>query len=499
MWSRTNMKILYVCAELFPYVKTGGLADASNGLASALRVLGCDVRFLLPAFPSVVQQVGALHRVADLPLRQWPWRGTTALPPMALDLARPSDLDVPLYLLNAPAFFDRPGNPYCDAAGHDWSDNALRFAAFSWLAAVLGQGLDADWVPDVIHCHDWHSGLTPAYGRAFAEAGQTTPASVFTIHNLGYQGLFPGALFPQLGLPANNFDLHGVEFFGQVSFIKAALQYADALTTVSPTYAREIMTPALGCGLDGLLRERAEVLTGILNGVDYRVWNPATDALLATHYDVDSLAKKSKTKRALQIDFGLEPRADALLFGVVSRLTEQKGLHLLPPLLTELVRLGGQLVLLGQGDASLEQVFVQAAQRQAGQVGVRIGYDEASAHRVIAGADVIVLPSAFEPCGLTQLYGLRYGTLPLVRRVGGLADSVVDCTPEHLADGRACGFVFDDLSATALLQAMRRALALARRPQQWAAVQAHAMALRFDWSAAAQHYLAVYQSLRPGQ
>ncbi len=490
------MKVLYVCAELFPYVKTGGLADASDGLARALQALGCDVRFLLPAYPSVLREVGALRRVADLPQRQQPWRGAVALPPMTLDLARPSDFDVPLYLLCAPAFFDRPGNPYCDAAGQDWGDNALRFAAFSWLAAALGQGLDPDWVPDVIHCHDWHSGLVPAYVRAFADAGQVTPASVFTIHNLCYQGLFPGQLFAQLGLPASCFDLHGVEFFGQVSFIKAALQYADQITTVSPTYAREIMTSALGCGLDGLLRERASVLSGILNGVDYRVWSPATDAWLATHYDVGSLSNKSSAKRALQIDFGLQPRADALVFGVVSRLTEQKGLHLLPPVLTELVRLGGQLALLGQGDASLEHVLAQAARHHPGQVGVRIGYDEASAHRVIAGADVIVLPSAFEPCGLTQLYGLRYGTLPLVRRVGGLADSVVDCTPEHLADGRATGFVFDDLSATALLHAMRRALALARCPQQWASVQAHAMALRFDWSAAAQHYLAVYQSLR---
>jgi starch synthase len=338
-----------------------------------------------------------------------------------------------------------------------------------------------------------------AYVRAFRDAGQATPATVFTIHNLCYQGVFPGALLPQLGLPRTCFNLHGVEFFGQVSFIKAGLQYADAITTVSPAYAREIMTPALGCGLDGLLRERAGVLSGILNGVDYQVWNPATDAFLATPYDVGSLANKARVKRALQIEFGLAPRAKALLFGVVSRLTEQKGLHLLPPVLAELVRAGGQLALLGQGDAGLEQMFAEAARRHPGQVGVRIGYDEASAHRVIAGADVIVLPSAFEPCGLTQLYGLRYGTLPLVRHVGGLADSVVDCTPEHLADGSATGFVFDDLSAAALLQTMRRALALAQSRQQWAAVQARAMALRFDWSSAARHYLAVYQSLRPGQ
>lgn len=492
------MKVLYVCTELFPFLKTGGLADVGAGLPPALQALGCDVRLAMPAFPVIASAATSIRPVANLPDGQMPWGKAPTLPAADVALATLPGFDVPLYLIQAPSLYERRGNPYLGPDGKDWGDNALRFAALGWAAAALGQGLDPDWLPDVIHCHDWHPGLTPAYVRAFAEAGRDTPATVFTIHNLAYQGLFPGAVFAQLGLPAPYFDVNGLEFFGQVSFMKAALRYADRITTVSPTYAEEIMTASHGYGLDGLLRERAKVLSGILNAVDYQVWSPATDALLATPYDVDTLAQKSIAKRALQASFGLDTRAHALVFGVVSRLTEQKGLHVLPQVMAELVQRGGQLALLGQGDAALEQAFVDAAIRYPGQVGVRIGYDEGTAHAVVAGADVILVPSAFEPCGLTQLYGLRYGTLPLVRRVGGLADTVVDCTLENLDDGSATGFVFDDLSAGGLLSALRRAFVLFRRPAEWATVQRCGMGLRFDWFASAQHYLAIYQSLRPG-
>lgn len=492
------MKILYVCAEIFPFLKTGGLADVSAGLPPALQALGCDVRLLVPAFPAIASQALSTQAVAVLPDGPMPWGPAPALPAADLVLATLPGLAMPLYLVRAPALYERPGNPYLGPDGKDWGDNALRFAALGWAAATLGQGLDPDWVPDVIHCHDWHAGLAPAYVRAFAAARRATPATVFTIHNLAYQGLFAAPVFPQFGLPGPYFDVSGLEFFGQVSFMKAAVRYADRVTTVSPTYAREIMSEPQGCGLDGLLRERASVLSGILNGVDYQVWSPASDGLLATHYDVDTLPEKALAKRALQLNFGLEPRANALLFGVVSRLSAQKGLDLLPPEMAELVRRGGQVALLGQGDAALEQAFVDAAIRYPGQVGVRIGYDEGTAHAVVAGADVILVPSVFEPCGLTQLYGLRYGTLPLVRRVGGLADTVVDCTLENLDDGSATGFVFDDLAATGFPSAVRRAFALYRRPDQWAAVQRRGMGLRFDWVTAAQHYLAIYQSLRPG-
>lgn len=492
------MKVLYVCAELYPFLKTGGLADVSAGLPPALQELGCEVRLLMPAFPAIASQCTSTRPIALLPDGPMPWGKAPVLPVAAVALATLPGLVMPLYLLQAPALYERPGSPYLGPDGKDWADNALRFAALGWAAATLGQGLDPDWVPDVIHCHDWHAGLAPAYVRAFAEAGRNTPATVFTVHNLAYQGLFPQAEFARLGLPAACFNVDGLEFYGQVSFMKAAIRYADRIATVSPTYAREIMAEPQGCGLDGLLRERANVLSGILNGVDYAIWSPDTDVLLPKTYDVDTIAVKAGLKRALQGDFGLEPLRHALVFGVVSRLIVQKGLHLLPQVIDELVRRGGQLALLGQGDAELEQAFVEAALRHPGQVGVRIGYDEVTAHAVVAGADVILVPSAFEPCGLTQLYGLRYGTLPLVRRVGGLADTVVDCTLENLDEGCATGFVFDDLSADGLLAAVRRAFALSRRPGQWTAVQRRGMGLRFDWPSVAKHYLVIYELLRPG-
>lgn len=492
------MKVLYVCSELFPFLKTGGLADVSAGLPPELQALGCDVRILIPAFPAIASAACDVRPVAELPQGYTHWGHSPVLPTASLALATMPGLDVPVYMLQSPVLYERPGNPYLGPDGKDWEDNPKRFAALGWAGACLGQGLDRDWVPDVIHCHDWHAGLTPAYVRAFVEAGRATPATVFTIHNLAYQGLFHRSVFPQLGLPGHYFDFRGLEFYGQGSFMKAAIQYSDRITTVSPTYAKEILMDLHGWGLEGLLRERSGVLSGILNGVDYHVWSPNSDALLAVPYDVDTVAQKAMAKKTLQADFRLEQRPDALIFGVVSRLTEQKGLHLLPHILSELVQSGGQLALLGKGSTALEQAFVDAAIRYPGQVGACIGYDEVTAHAVMAGADVILVPSEFEPCGLTQLYGLRYGTLPLVRRVGGLADTVVDCTLENLDAHTATGFVFDELSADGLLSAVRRAFALARRPSEWAAVQRRGMSLRFDWPSAARHYLAMYQSLRPG-
>lgn len=490
------MKILYVCSELFPFLKTGGLADVSSGLSRALQALGCDVRFAMPAFPSLAGAATVTRSIGLLPSGSTPWGQAPVLPAVDVALTTLPGCDVPLYMVRAASLYARPGNPYLGPDGKDWDDNAQRFAALGWAAANIGQGLDPDWIPDVIHGHDWHAGLAPAYMRAFADAGRITPATVFTIHNLAYQGLFPASAFAQLGLPESFFSMNGLEYYGQVSFMKAALQYADRITTVSPTYAREILTGEQGLGLDGLLRERAGVLSGILNGVDYQVWSPASDALLSVPYDADQLIQKSCARQALRERFGLAPQPHALVFGVVSRLSAQKGLHLLPLVLEELLQLGGQIALLGQGEPELERAFLEAAARYPGQVGVHIGYDEGSAHAVVAGADVILVPSAFEPCGLTQLYGLRYGTLPLVRRVGGLADTVVDCTPENLHAGLATGFVFDELSRDGLLGALQRAFTLFQRPRSWAAVQRTAMALRFDWRASAQQYLDLYQSLR---
>ena len=491
------MKVLFVCAELYPFLKTGGLADVTAGRPPALLSLGCDVRYLMPAFPALVHAALARKRLSALPDHPVPWGHAPRFPKADVFLTHLSGLEAPVYLIESPVLYQRPGSPYVNAQGQDWRDNALRFAALGWAGANLGLKLDPHWVPDVIHCHDWHTGLTPAYVRAFIEAGHPMPATVFTIHNLSYQGLFPEDTFDSLGLPSKQFAMDGLEFFGHVSYMKAALMYADRITTVSPTYASEIRHAPEGCGLDGVLRARADVVSGVLNGVDYKVWNPAHDRWLPKAYDADHLEGKAIAKKKLQLNFGLEARANALVLGVVSRLTEQKGLHLLPDVISELVERGGQLALLGQGDAGLEQAFAHAAVQYPGQIGVRIGYDEATAHKVIAGADVLAVPSAFEPCGLTQLYGLCYGTLPLVRRVGGLADTVLDCTMENLDEGVATGFVFEGLSAQELLAALRRAFVLFSRPSQWKAVQRRGMGLRFDWQTAAQHYQSIYQSLRP--
>lgn len=488
------MNVLYVCSELYPFLKTGGLADVSAGLPPALVALGCDVRMLLPAFPALAKNAEIRHSIAPLPCST-PWGKAPDFAPADITLAELPGWHTPVYLLQAPSLFDRTGNPYLGPDDKDWPDNAKRFAALGWTAACLGQGLDAQWVPDIIHSHDWHAGLTPAYVQAFRDAGEDTPATVFSIHNLAYQGLFTYDDFCTLGLPDSYFGIHGVEYFGQVSFMKAALQFSDRITTVSPSYAREILTTEQGCGLDGLLRERAPLLSGILNGVDYDLWNPGNDPLLPQPYDAQHLSGKAAVKKTLQANFALELQPDALIFGVVSRLTAQKGLHLLPQVLDDLVQRGGQLALLGQGDAALEKAFREAAAKYPGQVGVRIGYDESTAHTVLAGADVVLVPSAFEPCGLTQLYGLRYGTLPLVRRVGGLADTVVDCTPENHANETATGFVFDALSAQDLQATVVRAFNLFKQPKEWKVVQRRGMALQFDWLASARHYCDLYVAL----
>ncbi|MEO8655180.1 MAG: glycogen synthase GlgA, partial [Ramlibacter sp.] len=361
-----------------------------------------------------------------------------------------------------------------------------------------GLGLDSHWQPDVVHCHDWHTGLAPLYLRQMALPGSPPAASVFTVHNLAYQGLFPYSLFPQLGLPDHLFGIDGIEFWGQVSFMKAGLQFADRITTVSPTYAREILHAEQGCGLDGLLRARSSVLSGILNGVDYRTWSPAHDSVLSQPYDWDSLENKRHAKAQLQRKMGLEVRPEAMVVGVVSRLTEQKGLHLVEAVADELVSMGGQLAVLGAGDGPLEQAFVRAAERHPDRIAVIIGYDEWLAHAIIAGADVILVPSRFEPCGLTQLYGLRYGALPVAHGVGGLADTVVDATAQNLEAGRATGFVFREFTAQALQGALRRAFELHAQPQAWASLQRTAMRLRFDWGESADRYVALYRSLKPG-
>lgn len=492
------MRVAYVCSEVFPLLKTGGLADVSAALPPALAALGMDVRMVLPGFSAIFggfrQQGEAIalpHDGGPLTLRQTPG-AARLLPGFIIDSGQPA------YLVDAPTLYRRAGGPYQDAAGREWPDNAERFALLGWVAACLARGVDTAWQPQILHLHDWHAALAPAYLRA-AQVDAASPVarcrSVITIHNLAYQGLFPYADLQRTGLPPWMFHIDALEFHGQVSFLKGGIVFADAITTVSPRYASEILTSEQGCGLDGLLRKRRDRLRGILNGVDYEVWNPSSDPQLELTYDAARIEKKASNRRALQRELGLQQRDDALLFASVSRLTEQKGLHLLPPLLDEMVQRGGQLVVFGSGDPHIERALQEAAAAHPGQARFVSGYDEGLAHRIIGGADVILVPSRFEPCGLTQLYGLRYGTLPLVHHVGGLADTVCDSSLENLDAGEATGFVFDRFDEDSIRAAMRRAFALRRRRDEWQAVQQRGMNLRFDWSSAARSYAELFESL----
>jgi starch synthase len=483
------LRVLHVTAELYPWVKSGGLGDVAAALPRALIALGADTRLLLPGFPGFLDAFPGIADVARLRTPFVPER-------VRVGLVRLPGTDRSAYLVDQPAFYDRPGSPYASPDGSDWPDNHRRFGLLGWVAGELARGADPDWNPDILHAHDWHAGLAPAYLAALPAARHI--ATVFTVHNLAYQGLFPGALFPELALPSAFFSIDGLEFHSLMSFMKAGLFYSDHLTTVSPTYAREIQTPVFGCGLDGLLRIRANALTGILNGVDTCIWDPRHDALLPQIYDVeDAPAGKRAAKAALQSRLGLDRVADAPLFGAVSRLTPQKGLDLLPPCVPEVVAAGGQIAILGSGENDLERSLTLAAETHRGRVAVAIGYDEVLSHLIIGGSDIILVPSRFEPCGLTQLYALRYGTLPLVRRVGGLADTVVDATSVSLAEDIATGFAFDEGSSQALMSAIGRATALFREPQMWRRMMRRAMTRDFTWEAAARRYVALYRELRP--
>ena len=481
------MKVLQVSAEIYPLLKTGGLADIAGALPAALLASGCDVRLLLPGFAPILQD---LQDVTVLGSRPTPWGET-----VALRAGRLSTLGLRAYVIDAPGLYARPGSPYEDAQRRPYADNCRRFALLGWMAGQLGQGLDATWHPQVVHSHDWHAALAPAYLAFSRERQPRCVGSLYTVHNLAYQGVFPPQHFAELGLPDSAFAVDGLEFYGQVSFMKAGLFYADRITTVSPTYAQEIQTPEQGCGLDGLLRARSNVLSGILNAVDETVWNPGTDPLIAGVYDATHRAGKSRCKAALQSELGLAVESRAPLFGVVSRLTEQKGLHLVIAAIDEMIARGGQLVVLGSGDGGLESALRAQAENRPQAVAVRLGYDEALAHRIFAASDVTLVPSRYEPCGLTQMYGLKYGSLPLVHRVGGLADTVVDSTLEDLAAHKANGFVFDSFSPDGFAGALRRAFALYESPGDWAAVATRALQQSFGWQSSAAKYVALYRQI----
>ena len=479
------MRILHVASEIFPLVKTGGLADVVAALPPALIKQGVDARVLLPGLPGILDGIEALKPV----IRIGPAFSAAVID---LKLGRLPGSDVQAYVIDAPFLYRRPGNPYTGPDGQDWRDNHRRFALLGWMAAHLGAGeLDPAWVPDVVHAHDWHAGLAPVY---MAQNPALPARSVFTVHNLAFRGIFPLELHPEMHLPLRKITPTGAEFHGKISFMKAGLVYADRVTTVSPTYAKEICTPEFGWGLEGVLRERSQVLSGILNGVDYDVWSP-TGAQVVTPYSAQDMSGKAECRRALREELGLAPDATGPLFAVVSRLTSQKGMDLLLAALPELLREGGQLAVLGSGDGDLEAGFRYAATVNPGNVAVHIGYDEALSHRFMSGADVLLVPSRFEPCGLTQLYALRFGTLPLVRRVGGLADTVVDASEDNLRSGRATGFVFGDASRHALAESVRAACALFRDGERWQSVQLRGMAQDFSWEDSAAHYIRLYRNL----
>ncbi len=481
------MKILHVAAEVFPLVKTGGLADVVAALPVALAEQGADVRLLLPGLPAVMESVLGARTVIDIGSCFGALR-------VRLLLARMPGTKLPVYVIDAPYLYKRGGSPYQNSQGEEWPDNLQRFALLGWVAAHLAaEDADPMWAPDVVHAHDWHAAMACAY---MAEHLPTPASSVFTVHNLAFQGLFPMPDWALLGVATRLLSAAGLEYHGQLSFMKAGLKFATRVTTVSPNYAREIATHEFGCGLDGVIRERGKQVLGILNGIDDALWNPATDPAIATRYDVERLQGKRDCKRALQAELGLQPDDDALLLTVVSRLTAQKGLDLVLAAMPELISAGVQFAVQGTGEPALEAAFRMAQQAHPGRVHVFMGYDEARAHRLVAGADVIAVPSRFEPCGLTQMYGLRYGTLPLVRRVGGLADTVIDADPATLASGRATGFVFDLAVPAAFERCVRRALAAYQNADTWHGLMRSAMGQPLGWAGPARAYLDLYASLR---
>ena len=486
---RGAKKILFVASEAYPLVKTGGLGDVAYSLPHALHERGADIRLVLPGYRALLRQLEQVRIIGWLDVR-----GAEGVVSARILETRHPDYAFPLWVVDCPRLFDRAGNPYVGAGGDDWPDNAERFAVFSRAAAQLAlDALDLGWQPQVVHAHDWQTGLV----GAFLADQPLRPNTVFTIHNLAYGGYFPNSEFVRLQLPSHWWTPEGAEFHGGFSMLKAGIVYADAVTTVSPTYAAEICTPEFGYGLDGLLRSRQYKLHGILNGIDTAIWNPSTDVHLPAHYSAGRINPgKRRNKQALLERF--LPDVDdaamqAPLIGLVGRLVEQKGidwvLAVMPVLLAET---DVRFVLLGSGQPAYEQKLRRLAQQHPDRVRVEIGYDEPLAHLIEAGADLFLMPSRFEPCGLNQMYSLRYGTPPVVFKTGGLADTVVDANAAALDDGSATGFVFDTPEVAALLEAVRRALELHRRPARWRRLQQAGMRQSFDWSESAGHYLALY-------
>jgi starch synthase len=484
-----SCRVLFVASEAYPLAKTGGLADVCGALPSALTRLGADVCIMLPGYSHALDTVVDKRLLANLPTFG---EGETC----RLVGGRMPDSGCRVILFDCPALFQRDGGLYQDGGGNDWPDNCRRFAAFSRAAAAVAMGeTSLRWRPAVVHANDWHLGLLPAY--LHFRAGPR-PKTVFTAHNLAFQGNFPIEAFASLGLPDAALSADGLEFYGKVSFLKAGLRYSDRLTTVSPNYAREILTPEHGCGMDGLLRARAADLLGILNGVDYGVWDPATDRALPSAYDADDISGKAACKAALRAEVGLPNDDDAPLLIYVNRLTRQKMADVVLQALPSVVANGAQIIVHGQGDRDLEESFAAAAKHHPGNVKVDVGYRETLAHRMNAGADLSLTPSRFEPCGLTTMYAMRYGALPVTRAVGGLADTVQDADDDADATSEGTGFLFANATLNDLQRCTERALDRYGEKDAWQRIRRSAMKQDFGWERSARRYLELYADLLGG-
>ena len=481
------MRILFVTSEVFPLIKTGGLADVSGSLPAALQKLGVDVRILIPGYTAVLNKLTNLQEIASL-------EKLPVIHNATLMMGTIADTQVKVMVIKSASLYEREGGPYSDVNGQEWLDNPLRFGILSKIAAILSSAETPiqDWKPDIVHCNDWQTGLTPACMKL----NNTQAKSVISLHNMAFQGCYPPNWITSLELPSTNFTVEGFEYHGQLSFLKAGIFYADAITTVSPSYAKEIQTPEFGFGLEGLLSKRSNELKGILNGIDTDEWNPETDPHLVKTYSAAKLVDKKKVKIALQQRLGLQIDENAPLLGVVSRLTHQKGLDMLVPIMQQLVEAGCQLALLGSGESTLEIAFRLLANNNPNKVSVTVGYNEPLSHQIMAGCDMFIMPSRFEPCGLNQFYGLAYGTPPIVNATGGLADSVIDTNIISFKNKTANGFVMSEASPASLLHCINQALNVFNNDAKaWQQIQKNGMSQNLSWDKSALEYLAVYEKL----
>ena len=488
------MRVLFATSEAHPLIKTGGLADVSGALPKALSLLKAndgrvDVKIVMPAYSSVLAKLKSMQTIANIKIF-----GQNCV----LISGKMPDSKIEVIVIQNAALYERAGGPYGDENGADWADNALRFGVLSRVASMLCSKNSPlkNWQPDIIQCNDWQTGLAPAYMKL---VDHSTVKSVFSIHNLAFQGCFDASWVSKLELPVEHFNIHGFEYYDQLSFLKAGLFYADQISTVSPNYAHEIQTKKFGFGLEGLLKARNKDLTGILNGIDKQEWNPASDVHLLNNYSNARITGKKAVKHALQQQLGLQIDASAPLLGVVSRLTHQKGLDLLPEIIPKLIKPnklnphGCQFAILGSGDKVLEAQFYDLAERYPTQVSMNTGYHEHLSHNIMAGSDMFIMPSRFEPCGLNQLYGLAYGTPPVVALTGGLADSVCDTNALSLKNNMATGFVIKNVNTASLLVTIERAIHTWADKKTWRQIQRNGMQSDIYWDSKAIDYLALYQ------